>query len=87
MEDGKKIYPTFTLYDNETGVKKYIDHQEMLEDERKANKLCSILNAYSENKLLYGKDVILSWETQNHPLNIENVMSDVDRIFFGNMTA
>ena len=44
------------------------------------NEFVQKMNAYIENEIIPGEDVIVTYETMNHPLNIHNVKVLVKRL-------
>lgn len=66
----KTIYPDFTILSKRIGKIIYWEHAGRMDDSYYVNDFVKKLNTYVMNGLLPGKDVILTYETQNNPLEI-----------------
>ena len=51
-----------------------------MDDARYVNEFVQKMNVYIENEIIPGDNVIVSYETMNHPLNIHNVKLLVNRL-------
>ena len=73
--DGKRkiIYPDFSILNIHTGKIKYWEHAGKMDDSGYANEFVRKINTYSANGLLPGRDVLFTFETSEHPLDIKNV--------------
>lgn len=82
MENGRKktIYPDFTIINRHTGVITYWEHAGRMDDTYYANEFVRKINTYIANELLPGRDVVVSFETQNSPLDIKVVKRLVEQI-------
>ena len=80
----KVIYPDFTIINKHTGEITYWEHAGRLDDPQYANEFVKKLNTYIANDLLPGRDVIISVETQNTPLDIRAVQKLVEQVIRGN---
>lgn len=65
----KSIYPDFTILNLHTGDILYWEHAGRLDDDVYANEFTKKLNTYSANQLLPGRDIILTFETSETPLD------------------
>ena len=69
----KIVYPDFTILSKHTGKLIYWEHAGRMDDPYYANDFVKKINTYVMNGLMLGKDVILTYETQNNPLEISVV--------------
>ena len=69
----KTVYPDFTILSKRTGKIIYWEHAGRMDDPYYVNDFVKKMNTYVTNGLLPGKDVILTYETQNNPLEISVV--------------
>ncbi|MDD6038331.1 MAG: hypothetical protein PUD20_06010 [bacterium] len=74
------IHPDFTILNLHTGNIGYWEHAGRMDDARYVNEFVQKMNAYIENEIIPGEDVIVTYETMNHPLNIHNVKVLVKRL-------
>ena len=75
MDNGrqKTIYPDFTILNKHTGEITYWEHAGRMDDPYYANEFVKKMNTYVNNNLLPGRGVVISYETQNTPLDIKVV--------------
>lgn len=75
VENGrdKTIYPDFTILNKHTGKIMYWEHAGRMDDSYYSNEFVRKMNTYIANDLLPGRDVIVTYETQNVPLDIKTV--------------
>lgn len=76
----KWIYPDFTILNPETREEIYWEHFGMLDEPEYANKAILKLNEYELNGIHLGHQLIATFETSSHPLDIslvESIMSDI----------
>ena len=69
----KIVYPDFTILSKRIGKLIYWEHAGRMDDPYYVNDFVKKMNTYVMNGLLPGKDVILTYETQNNPLEISVV--------------
>ena len=69
----KIVYPDFTILSKRTGKIIYWEHAGRMDAPYYVNDFVKKMNTYVTNGLLPGKDVILTYETQNNPLEISAV--------------
>lgn len=74
------IYPDFTIINIHTGKITYWEHAGRMGDEKYADDFVRKMNIYTENGFFQGEDVIITYETMNHPLNIHNVKMIVKKL-------
>lgn len=82
VENGRKktIYPDFTIINKYTGKITYWEHAGRMDDPYYANDFVKKINAYVRNDLLPGRDVVITYETQNIPLDIKVVKQLVEEV-------
>ncbi len=82
MVDGKEktIYPDFTIINVHTGKITYWEHAGRMDDTHYASEFVKKMNAYVDNNLMPGEDVIVTFETQGNPLDIGVVKKMVEGI-------
>ena len=80
-EKKKIIYPDFSILNIKTGKIKYWEHAGKMDNPDYADEFVRKINTYSANGLLPGRDVILTFETSEHPLDIKNVKRIVNEEF------
>lgn len=69
----KIIYPDFSILNIHTGKIKYWEHAGKMDNPCYADEFVKKFNTYSANGLLPGRDVLLTFETSEYPLDIKNV--------------
>lgn len=77
------IHPDFTILNISTGKIIYWEHAGRMDDVRYINDFVHKMNMYMENKLFPGEDVIVTFETMSHPLNIQNIKRIVGHLIEG----
>lgn len=82
IENGrtKTIYPDFTILNIDTGRVMYWEHAGRMDDPYYANDFVRKMNTYVSNNLLPGRDVIITYESQNTPLDIKVVKQLVQQV-------
>lgn len=83
----KWVYPDFTLLDPETREEIYWEHFGMMDDPKYANKAIEKLNEYEINGFHLGHQLIATFESSDHPLDIELVEGIISDIAHGKWTA
>lgn len=82
MDNGriKIVYPDFTIINIYTGKITYWEHAGMMDEPHYANEFVKKMNTYVENGLLLGKDVVVTYETQENVLDIGVVKRMVEEL-------
>ena len=82
IESGRQklIYPDFTIINKHTGKILYWEHAGRMDDSYYANDFIKKINTYISNNLLLGRDVIVTYETLNTPLDIKVVKHLVQQV-------
>ena len=72
IAEGKEIvvYPDFTILNKHTGKIIYLEHIGRLDDSYYANDFVRKVNTYVENDLIPGRDVVFTYESSRHPLDM-----------------
>ncbi len=85
MENGrmKIIYPDFTILNIHTGKVTYWEHAGRMDDPHYADEFVRKINTYIVNDLLPGRDVVLTFESQNNALDISAVKRLVRQVISG----
>lgn len=66
----RTIYPDFTIINKHTGKITYWEHAGRMDASYYAEDFVRKMNIYATNDLLPGRDVVLTFETQENPLDI-----------------
>lgn len=74
----KIVYPDFTILNIETGRVVYWEHAGRMDDPYYARSFVKKMNTYRANGYQIGKDIILTFETQETPLEIGMVRKMVE---------
>lgn len=75
------IYPDFTLRHPVTGKFKYWEHFGMMDNVNYAKNACDKLQLYTSNGLIPSIDVIITFETRDHPLTCDMIESMIQQHF------
>ena len=74
------MHPDFTILNLHTGIICYWEHAGRMDDSRYANQFVQKMNLYLENDIFQGENLIVTYETMNFPLNIQNVKTIIQRL-------
>lgn len=77
----RKIFPDFTIKHPKTGEIYYWEHFGKMSDEDYIRKACSKIQLYSLNGIIPGVNLIMTFETPEHPLSAEMVMEVIEKYF------
>lgn len=82
IENGRKKtnYPDFTILNIHTGKVIYWEHAGRMDDPNYANEFVRKMNTYIANDLLPGRDVVVTYESQNQALDIRVVKQLVKQV-------
>lgn len=67
------VHPDFTVLNKRTRREYYWEHMGMMDCKEYCEKAVKKIETMSRNGIIQGKNLILTYETQTHPLNIKNV--------------
>ena len=76
----KTIYPDFTILNKHTGRICYFEHAGKMDDPYYASEFVKKMNTYVSNNLLLGRDVLVTFETINNPLDVSVVRKMVEEL-------
>lgn len=71
--DGMAFYPDFVIRHPETGDYYYWEHFGMMDEEEYLNHACSKIKRYCQNGMIPSVNLIMTFETKEHPLSVEKV--------------
>lgn len=74
-------YPDFTIMHPKTGEIFYWEHFGMMDDPAYAGKAFSKLHNYSKHGIIPSINLITTYETQDHPLDLDTVHRLVEQYF------
>lgn len=75
------FYPDFTIKHPRSGKIYYWEHLGMMDNKDYISNACMKLRTYCENGLIPSVDLILTYETKEHPLGTDEVQWIVNRYF------
>ncbi|WP_026521189.1 hypothetical protein [Butyrivibrio sp. VCB2001] len=81
LKDGRAKYPDFTLLDVKRRRVIYHEHLGILEDDEYRAKNFIKLNDYSKSGIYFGKNLLMTFETEYCPLNIKDIRENVMEMF------
>lgn len=77
----REFYPDFTLLEKKTRKEYYLEHFGMMDDPEYLDNFMEKLECYSENGIYLGKNLLVTFETQEKPLNIRILERELEGIF------
>ena len=78
----KTIYPDFTILNITTGKITYWEHAGRMDNPDYADDFVKKTNAYIQNDMLLGRDVLITYESMEHPLEISVVRKIVESLMY-----
>ena len=78
---GKIIYPDFTIMHPKTGKIYYYEHFGMMDDDCYCKSACAKIQLYAINGIIPSMQLIMTFETQTHPLFPETVEGIIKQYF------
>ena len=75
------FYPDFTIRHPRTGEVYYWEHFGMMDEPPYAKKAMSKLNLYIENQIIPSINLITTYETKDHPLDLTQIKSIINYYF------
>jgi len=76
-----KVYPDFTLLNVRERKEIYWEHLGRMSDADYAEMAIQKIALYEQNNIFIGDKLILTFETQNHPLNQKHIFTILNRFF------
>lgn len=80
--DGKPIYPDFAIMHPDTLEIVYLEHFGLMDDEYYRNEALSKIIKYEKAGYFLGKNLIITFESSNVPLDMEWISKKIDEVFF-----
>ncbi len=81
LKNGQYRYPDFTLLKVRTGEEIYMEHFGMWDEERYREDSLRKLDDYRANGIYPGKNLIFTYETATHPLDIKGIKTMLRDLF------
>lgn len=81
LNNGECIYPDFTVRHPITGKIKYWEHFGMMDKLEYRNNACRRIKLYCDNGIIPSIDLIATFETEEHPLDVEEVENIIQKYF------
>lgn len=75
------IYPDFVIRHPKTGRYYYWEHFGMMDDVAYIKNTCEKIKLYSENSIIPSINLIMTFETKDNPLNINEVEQIIEKYF------
>lgn len=75
------IYPDFTLRHPQTGTFYYWEHFGKMDDPKYVKNTLFKLNLYIENHIIPSINLITTYETQDHPLDLKQIKATINQYF------
>lgn len=76
------IRPDFTVLNKRTRREYYWEHLGMMDEEKYCEKAIRKIESFEKNRIFPGKNLLLTYETKNHPLDIKVVEMLVKEYLF-----
>ncbi len=77
---GKTFYPDFTIIDPVSGSPVYYEHFGMMDDPYYSRKASEKITFYTQHGIVPGVNLIMTFETRDHPLTITRINNALDVI-------
>jgi len=84
LKNGEVRFPDFTLYNKETGTEIYFEHFGLLDERDYLKASLKKLDEYQKNNIFLGKNLIFTFETNQHPLNSKVIKKMLKELFLLN---
>lgn len=81
LENGKRVYPDFTLLKMPDRKEIYFEHFGMIDDEEYFSKMLFKLNSYENNGIYLGINLFITYETSRKPINTKALNNQLRKIF------
>ncbi len=82
LKNGKVKHPDFTLYHSGRRMVLYHEHLGRLDDEGYRLRNMKKLRQYEESGIFLGKNLLVSWEAEKFPFNIQVFRKEIEDIFW-----
>ena len=80
LDNGICIYPDFTVRHPITGKRMYWEHFGLMDDQEYRNSACKKIKLYCDNGIIPSINLIATFETADHPLDVERVEKIIQEI-------
>lgn len=81
LPNGKIKYPDFTVLDKRNRKEIYHEHMGLMGDENYRNANLNKLSEYLKNGIYIGKNLIITFETAENPIDIRAIKRMLEKIF------
>ena len=81
LDNGIYIYPDFTVRHPITGKRIYWEHFGMMDDREYRNGACKKIRLYCDNGIIPSINLITTFETADHPLDVDRVEKIIKEFF------
>ena len=81
LEDGSVRYPDFTLLHTTTRREFYLEHFGLLDDKDYLENAIEKLDKYRHSGIYLGKNLLITYETINSPLDIKGIKEMLEEMF------
>ncbi|MBR4010125.1 MAG: hypothetical protein IKI87_04575 [Clostridiales bacterium] len=81
LKNGKVKYPDFTLYHSSRRTVYYHEHLGCLDDDAYRARNMRKLRLYEDNGIFPGKNLLISWESESFPFNIQSFREQIKELF------
>ena len=81
LDNGIYIYPDFTVRHPISGKRMYWEHFGLMDKQDYRNSACKKIRLYCDNGIIPSIDLIATFETVDHPLDVEKVEKIIQEFF------
>ncbi len=81
LRDGRVKYPDFTLLHVESRKEYYLEHLGLMDDAQYVQKNLDKMDDYRENGIYLGKNLLITYESETHPLDIKGIKKMLKELF------
>ena len=81
LDNGIYIYPDFTVRNPISGKRMYWEHFGLMDKQDYRNSACKKIRLYCDNGIIPSIDLIATFETVDHPLDVEKVEKIIQEFF------
>ena len=81
LDNGIYIYPDFTVRHHISGKRMYWEHFGLMDKQDYRNSACKKIRLYCDNGIIPSIDLIATFETVDHPLDVEKVEKIIQEFF------
>jgi hypothetical protein len=81
LDNGKTVYPDFTILKMPERKEVYFEHFGMIDDEEYFEHMIYKLNSYENNGIYMGINLFITYETSKKPLNTKTLNYKLKELF------